>query len=156
MTEEWWPCEKEWNPHLSKEDWKELLDDSSVFTDKSKIFLKRLFAIGGEATCADLAAKYGRTAFFYIGAEQGLASRIMKKKKITPISDNNREWKFPVLFLGRHVDKTKDENSGDYIWKLRTELKESLGEIDLLHDERYPLYEQKHDWKRLLRLTKSC
>ena len=147
MTEDWWPSEKEWNPSLSKEDWKELLDDSSVFTDKSKIFLKRLFAIGGEATCADLAAKYGRTASFYIGVEQGLASRIMKKKKITPISDNKREWKFPVLFLGRHVDKTKDENSGDYIWKLRTELKEALEEIDLLHDERYPLYDFGEDFK---------
>ena len=155
MTEDWWPSEKEWNPHLSKEDWKELLDDSSVFTDKSKIFLKRLFAIGGESTCADLAAKYGRTASFYIGVEQGLASRVMKKKKITPISDNKREWKFPVLFLGRHVDKTKDENSGDYIWKLRTELKEALEEIDLLHDERYPLYEQNHDWKTLIAAYKK-
>ena len=150
MEEKWWPGVNEWNPQLSKDDWKELIEDSAIFTDKSKIFLKRLLAIGGETTCVDLANKYGRTASFYIGVEQGLAARILKKKKISPISDNGREWRFPVLFLGRHVDKSKDENSGDYIWKVRDELKEALEEIDLLHDERYPLYEQKHDWKTLL------
>ena len=150
MAEEWWPNEIQWKNQISKDDWKKLLTDDKIFTDKSKIFLKRLLHKGGEATCADLAKEYGRTASFYIGVEQGLANRILKEKKLDPITDGNREWKFPVLFLGRHVDKSKDENSGDYIWKLRPELKEALEETDLLNDEKYPLYDQKHDWEKLL------
>ena len=150
MAEEWWPNENEWKNLISKDDWKKLLADDKIFTDKSKIFLKRLLHKGGEATCADLAKEYGRTASFYIGIEQGLANRILKEKKIDPITDGNREWKFPVLFLGRHVDKSKDENSGDYIWKLRPELKEALEETGLLNDGKYPLYDQKHDWQKLL------
>ena len=128
MAEEWWPNEIQWKNQISKDDWKKLLTDDKIFTDKSKIFLKRLLHKGGEATCADLAKEYGRTASFYIGVEQGLANRILKEKKLDPITDGNREWKFPVLFLGRHVDKSKDENSGDYIWKLRPELKKALEE----------------------------
>ena len=151
MPEEtWWPSEAEWKNKITKDDWKWLLDDDSIFTDKSKIFLKRLLHIGGEATCAELAKKYGRTASFYIGVEQGLASRIIKKMNLTPISDNGREWKFSVLFLGRHVDKSKDENSGSYIWKIRDELKTALEESGLLTDETYPLYDKKHDWASLL------
>ena len=55
MAEEWWPNEIQWKNQISKDDWKKLLTDDKIFTDKSKIFLKRLLHKGGEATCADLA-----------------------------------------------------------------------------------------------------
>ncbi len=153
MSEEkWWPSEDEYPTKITKDDWKQLFTKSSIFTDKSFIFLKRLLHKGGEATCADLAKEYGKTASFYIGVERGLASRIIKEKNLLSISDGKREWKFPVLFLGRHVDRTKDNNLGDYIWKLRPELKEALKDIKLLENEKYPLREKqgKNEWKYLI------
>ncbi len=154
MSEEttWWPSLDEWNPEISENDWLELLKDSSVFTDKSLSMLKKFLDCGGKATCADLAKKYGGTANSYIGIEQGLASRILKKENITPISDGKREWKFPILFLGRYVDKEKDENDGSYIWKLRPELEEALKKFNIFEwDMKYHFRKLIEDYKILIK-----
>ena len=153
MSEEnWWPTKEEYDPNITKEKWIELLKDEKIFNFNSMCMMKRFLDIGGEATCADLAKEYGKTASFYIGVERGLASRLIKEKNLLSISDGKREWKFPVLFLGRYVDKTKDNNLGDYIWKLRPELKEALKDIKLLENEKYPLREKqgKNEWKYLI------
>ena len=148
----WWPTKEEYDPKITKEKWLELLKDEKTFNFNSMCMMKRFLDFGGEATCADLAKEYGKTASFYIGVERGLASRIIKEKNLLSISDGKREWKFPILFLGRYVDKTKDNNLGDYIWKLRPELKEALKDIKLLENEKYPLREKqgKNEWKYLI------
>ena len=54
---EWFPVE--YNPNISTEKWLELLADKNVFNEKSLAIMKRIKDYGGEATCKQLAAKYG-------------------------------------------------------------------------------------------------
>ena len=152
MAEEWWPSEKEYVPGISKDEWLKLLKDEKVFNFNSLCMMKRFLHHGGEATCAELAKKYGRTASSYQGISLGLAQRIKGSKTLKcnqpPEGEENARW-WPILYVGRRVTKD-DIHEGVYIWKLRPELKAALEEINLLNDEKYPLYDQKHDWKILL------
>ena len=82
MTENWWPSKWEYNPKITKEKWLELLNDEKVFNFNSMCMMKRFFDFGGEATCAELAEKYGKTDSSYNMTSTQLARRILKKEKI--------------------------------------------------------------------------
>ena len=142
MSEEnWWPSKEEYDPKITKEKWLELLKDENIFNFNSMCMMKRFLDIGGEATCIELADKYGKTYSAYISFSIWLATRIQKRTscEMPPERDENaRLW--PILYVGRRVEKN-DSHSGTYVWRLREELKAALEVIDLLHDERYLLYD---------------
>lgn len=144
MSEEnWWPSKDEYDPKITKEKWLELLKDEKIFNFNSMCMMKRFLDFGGEATCVELAEKYGKTDSSYNMASTQLARRILKKEKKLKSPPVNL---FPVLYLGRRVSK-EDAHKGFYIWKLREELKSALEEMDL---SKYPLKENYSDWKILL------
>ena len=144
MSEEnWWPSKDEYDPKITKEKWLELLKDEKIFNFNSMCMMKRLLDFGGEATCVELAEKYGKTDSSYNMASTQLARRILKKEKKLKSPPANL---FPVLYLGRRVSK-ENAHKGFYIWKLREELKSALEEMDL---SKYPLKENYSDWKILL------
>ena len=136
MSEEnWWPSKENYDPKLTKEKWLELLKDEKIFNFNSMCMMRRFLDIGGEATCAELADKYGKTYSAYISFSIWLATRIQNRTscEMPPERDENaRLW--PILYIGRRVEKN-DSHSGTYVWKLWDELKAALEEIDLLHDE---------------------
>ncbi|MBO7485949.1 MAG: AAA family ATPase [Spirochaetaceae bacterium] len=139
----WWPSKDEYDPKITKEKWLELLKDEKIFNFNSMCMMKRFLDFGGEATCVELAEKYGKTDSSYNMASTQLARRILKKEKKLKSPPVNL---FPVLYLGRRVSK-EDAHKGFYIWKLREELKSALEEMDL---SKYPLKENYSDWKILL------
>ncbi len=148
MAEEWWPSKAVYDPNITKERWLELLNDEKVFNFNSMCMMRRFLDLGGEATCAELAEKYGRTDSSYNMASTQLARRILKKEKSIKQPPENL---FPILYFGRSVSKT-DNHKGVYIWKLRDELKAALQEIDL---SKYPLEEDNIEWKNLLKKYKT-
>ena len=102
MAEEWWPSRTEYDPNISKDDWLRLLKDATVFNFNSMCMMHRFLDIGGEATCVELAQKYGRTYSAYISFSIWLATRIQKatKCKMPPAKEKNaRLW--PILYVGR-------------------------------------------------------
>lgn len=114
---------------LSVDDWTELLQDTSVFTVSSLEIMKRMLDYGGEATCTQLAVKYGETANFYNTGSSTLAKRIAEKKELTPVEirpGEERMW--PILYMGKHAEK---DTEGVFVWKLRDELKAALEKTDL-------------------------
>lgn len=128
-TEEaWYPAD--YNPGLKEEDWVMLLKDTSVFNDSSLAIVKRLKDIGGEATCKQLAEKYGESVNYYNRGSSALAERIVKKTKcqMPPHreGDNSRWW--PVLYVGRYPTK---EEKGAYVWRLRDELSAAIDKVDM-------------------------
>ena len=121
---EWWPDEEDYSPGITAEQWSELLYDNSIFIHESLVIMKRMLAIGGEATCTQLSHKYGQTKNFYNVGSSALAKRIYTKtqcKLLTKNNENSKWW--PILFVGKHADDTV---LGSYIWKLRPELKKAL------------------------------
>lgn len=56
----WWPSLSEYNPGITKDQWLELLRDGSTFTDNAYFAIAAMYDIGGEATCRQLADRYGQ------------------------------------------------------------------------------------------------
>lgn len=130
---EWYPAK--YSPGFSVDDWVKLLNDSQVFTTSSLEIMKRMKDYGGQATCTQLAVKYGETENFYNSGSSALAKRIADKTKC-PIMENeteNSKW-WPILYLGLHETK---ESQDSYIWKLRDELSKALDKVDLSNIDLY-------------------
>ena len=130
----WFPSD--YTPGLTEEDWLALLGDDKVFTTGSLEIMKRMKDYGGQATCTQLAVKYGETKNFYLTGSTALAKRVIEKTGCPVLTDDkneNSKW-WPVLYIGRYA--TKDEQ-GSYIWKLRDELSAALDKTDLSGIELY-------------------
>ena len=124
----WFPSYEEYDPELSVDDWLELFKDKSVFTDDSFTILSRMLEMGGAATCKELSEKYGEAANYYNSGSTSLAKRVHDKTNcpIMPRDEDNARW-WPILYVGRHQASDKP---GEYVWKLREELKEALEAFD--------------------------
>lgn len=85
--------------------------------------------------------KYGRHFNFYNINCSKLAARIIEKTGCPIPSNNENEKRWPALFTGRYVDKNTDNVEGEFIWKLRPDLKSALEQMDLTE---YPLYETEN------------
>lgn len=126
---EWWPTKSEYDPYISKQRWIKILSDNRYVTKNLLNVLACYYDIGGESTILQMVAKYGETENFYRMTCINLAKKLVDNN-ICPepkFGDNSKYW--PVLFLGR---RTKNIETGDYVWKLRPELKAALEEIDIL------------------------
>ena len=130
---EWFP--KDYSPNLSVAEWVSLLGDSSVFTQSSLQIMKRMKDYGGQATCTQLAVKYGESKNFYNAGSSALAKRVVEKTDcpvLTEDNENARWW--PVLYVGKNAGANEQ---GSYIWKLRDELAQALNQVNLDHVELY-------------------
>ena len=141
-TEEWWPVD--YTPALTVDDWEALLNDSEVFTDSSLEIMKRMKDYGGQATCTQLAVKYGESKNFYNAGSSALARRVVQKTGCPVMlrDEGNGKW-WPVLYVGKTAKKDEE---GSYVWKLRGELAEALERIDLSNVNLYANL-APHFWK---------
>lgn len=129
---EWFPAT--YSPGFSVDEWVKLLNDSEVFTTGSLEIMKRMKDYGGQATCTQLAVKYGESKNFYNAGSSALARRIADKTGCPVMEDaENSKW-WPILYVGRYASK---EEQGSYTWRLRDELSAALDKIDLSGIELY-------------------
>ena len=136
QTQIWWPTKEEYDPGLSIQDWNDLLDDTDVFNTNSLKIVKNLMAFGGEATCKQLALKYGENINFYNAGSTALAKRIADKTHCTLMKayDGNTMW-WPILYVGKNAET---HETGSFVWKIRDELREALkqkGLVDISIDD---------------------
>lgn len=132
-VEEWFPTD--YSPEITVDEWVQLLGDPNVFTTGSLEIMKRMKDYGGQATCTQLAIKYGETKNFYNSGSSSLARRIAEKAGCPVMerdTENSRWW--PILYVGRTAGK---EGTGSYTWKLRDELSAALNKVDLSQVELY-------------------
>ncbi len=132
-AEEWFPTD--YSPEITVDEWVQLLGDPDVFTTGSLEIMKRMKDYGGQATCTQLAIKYGETKNFYNSGSSSLARRVAEKTGCPVMerdTENSRWW--PILYVGRNAGK---EETGSYTWKLRDELSEALDKVDLSQVELY-------------------
>ena len=124
----WFP--EDYKPGLSADDWSKLLADHEVFTTESLEIMLRMKDYGGQATCKQLAVKYGESADFYRNGSVALAKRVAKKSGCQLIKQSDQQvskW-WPVLYVGKHASK---EEAGTFVWKLRKNLADALDRVDL-------------------------
>jgi len=125
-VDEWWPSEQEYHPNISKAQWVDLLQNSKIFPKSSLKIMAQFDALGGLASCAQLSENFGNSSSYYLMTCVHLAERIIKETNcaLPPAEKNAKYW--PVLFVGRNA---KAKESGNYVWKLREELRFALDEI---------------------------
>ncbi len=118
-----------YDPQISREEWAALLKDGTVFTPDSLTVMARMQAAGGEASCTQLAERYGETANFYNEQSSALARRVAEKTgcPLHTTEDGSVSY-WPVLYLVRPAG---DAEPGAWVWKLRPELAEALEAADL-------------------------
>lgn len=139
----WFPSMEDYDPEIDAEKWEKLLADPEVFTPSALEIVCRMRDYGGAATCTQLAQRYGETKNFYSAGSVALAKRVAKATGCPLIQgdeDNSRWW--PVLYVGKHADK---DDEGSYIWKLRDELAEAMGRMNLSGVKLSSLSEQLQD-----------
>lgn len=137
-TDEW--CTADYSPALTVDDWEDLLNDSEVFTYSSLEIMKRMLDYGREATSSQLSEKYGGTINFYNEGSSSLAQRVAKKTGCEVIKDDNDNTKWwPILYKGKEA---RANESGIFVWRLRSELAEALEKKDLSN---IPLYAEPKD-----------
>ena len=125
----YWPSLEEYDPGLSKEDWKKYILEIEMPEHPAPMeMLKALMELGGEATCKKLAAIYGGTPSRYVGCSVNLGKRAKKYFDLPPCMEGDQERFFPIPFLGRYV---KEDGAESYSYLIRPELHEALKEIDL-------------------------
>jgi 5-methylcytosine-specific restriction protein B len=120
--QEWEP--KDYNPGITVENWVSLLTNNEVYYESAKTVIERLLDYGGQATCTQLAQKYGDNANTYNVNSIAFAKKVYEKThcKLAEREDESVRW-WSILYMGKKADKDDD---GVYIWKLRPELAEAL------------------------------
>lgn len=129
MQAGWFPARSEYDPGITTTQWSALLQDTSVFTPEALQVMKCMLDYGGQATCKQLAIKYGETSNFYISNSYHLAQRVAEKTgcRIMPRDNESMRW-WPILYVGKNTSTTAD---GTYIWRLRDELLQALKKAEL-------------------------
>jgi len=139
IVEEYWPSKEEYDPKLSKEDWKKyLLEVEMVHHPSPMKMLKGLIELGGEASCKKLSETYGGHPSAYIGCAMNLGRRAKKFFDLTDCMDGDNSRVFVIPFLGRNIIENGKSN---YSYKIRPELMSALGELDL--SKYSPYYEEE-------------
>lgn len=122
----YWPSLEEYNPNLSKEDWKKYILEVELPNHPSPMkMLKAMIELGGEASCKQLAKTYGGTPNVYIGCTTSFGGRVKKYFNLPDFTKGDRTRVYPIPFLGRSGE------DNDWIYRIRPELFEALNEIDL-------------------------
>lgn len=120
----YWPAISDYDPGITTEDWQELLQSRDICTRECEEILEQIYALGGEATCTQLSARYGNTPSYYNMSLIQLAKRVHAQTNcpLAQTEDGEKKW-WPILFIGRTALQGQ---SGTYSWKLRDELEDAL------------------------------
>ena len=130
VSDDWWPSLEEYSPGFTKDQWLDLLRNPNVIGPVWGGTLAAFYEAGGTATCSQIAERYNRTPFSISGNCTQLAKRIHKITHCELYNNydgRNRYW--PILFQGKNAGS---DVPGVFLWKLRPELMEALGEFDIL------------------------
>lgn len=126
MEENWYPTKDEYEPGITKEQWKEFVTDRNIFAQDS-LTAFACIQKAALATCTDMAEEFGRTKNFYNNAIWRTGEKVHKLADC-PLSlrsdETERFWS--ICCLGRKLQNGRIE------FKIRPKLKKSFDETGAL------------------------
>lgn len=126
MEENWYPAENEYDPRITKEQWKEFVTDRNIFTEDSLIAFACIQK-STLATCTDMAEEFGRTKNFYNNAIWRTGEKVHKLTNCPlSLSPDKTERFWSICCLGRKMQNGRIE------LKIRPELEEAFDETGVL------------------------
>ncbi len=143
VNDGWLPTVQEYSPGFTKDEWLKLLNNSEVIGPVWGGTLAAFYDAGGQATCSQIGLTFGKSPMAISGYCTNLSKRIHKLTDC-PLSmrEDGKPRYWPILFQGQAAGS---KIPGSFIWKLRPELMDALGEF---HIERF-LWEKPtaHDYQ---------
>lgn len=126
MEENWYLAENEYDPGITKEQWKEFVTDRNIFTEDSLIAFACIQK-STLATCTDMAEEFGRTKNFYNNAIWRTGEKVHKLTNCPlSLSPDKTECFWSICCLGRKMQNGRIE------LKIRPELEEAFDETGVL------------------------
>lgn len=126
MEENWYPAENEYDPGITKEQWKEFVTDRNIFTENSLIAFACIQK-STLATCTDMAEEFGRTKNFYNNAIWRTGEKVHELADCPlSLSPDKTERFWSICCLGRKMQNGRIE------LKIRPELEEAFDETGVL------------------------
>lgn len=129
QADEYIPSLEEYDPGLSREQYEEILQNENIIKRSSLDTLYYIYKMGGEASCLQVADKYGNTPQHYNSNATFVARQIYEATKC-PLStreDESGERYWSVLFQGRYAKKGE---KGTFFWHIRKPLMDAIEIID--------------------------
>lgn len=125
----YWPTAEEYPVNLTKDDWKQFLEEVEGPSHKGCMRVLACFLdIGGTASPKTLSEKYKGQPTVYTGSIVSTCKRAINYFGLAPCPDGDKQRYFPVAFWG---SSSKETGSATYEYTMRPELVEALQEIDL-------------------------
>lgn len=123
-----YPSLEGYDPGISAAQYKELLSDGEVVKYSWLDVIYYLYKMGGEATCKQIALKYGVGAPHYsnvINVARAIANATGCPTLIR--EDTGGTWYWPVLFFGYDANEPGEDS---YCYIMREPLKEAVASLD--------------------------
>lgn len=127
-NKKWYPDESDYNPNITKEQWKELILDKDVFSKNALITFACILK-ATKPSCADMANEFGHSVSFYNTNVFNTGRKVCKKTNCPLDTRENGDVRYwSVCCLGR------DLSNGRFEYKIRPELEEAFEETGILED----------------------
>lgn len=124
-----YPSPEEYDPGISAERYEQILSDTSIIKYKFLDVLYYLYKLGGEASCTQIANRFGNHPSHYTANSTYIARAVADKTKCTLWKRNGTDkpayW--PVLFTGYEKN---NQNEGTFRFIMRNPLKEAIKNLD--------------------------
>lgn len=129
VISEWVPALKEYTTYISKEQWKKLFKNRSIFTKERRTIIDQFSQWKDGVDFHDIASKVDMSPELLMQSCAKLAKDICDETGCEPYSDGEKSSYGSVLFL---IKKIGTEQTS--IWKLRPEIIEAWEEVSELPD----------------------
>lgn len=127
-NKKWHPNESDYNPNITKEQWKELILDKDVFS-KNALITFACISKTSKPTCADMANEFGRSVGFYNTNVFNTGRKVCKKTNCPLDTRENGDVRYWSVCC-----KGRDLSNGRFEYKIRPELEEAFEETGVLED----------------------
>ena len=124
LSSKWKPKDSEYTPGLTKEDWKDLLGDPSVYDEDTQKMLMGIMAIGGIGTLEQVQEKERKSRTIDFDAQVSVFAKNVQQQTSCPNppeEDGKPSW-WAILFYRKAL------SDGSFAWKVRDELREAFEE----------------------------
>lgn len=122
------PSLNEYDPGISTDEYERILADETIVRRSWLDILYRLYQIGGEGSCKQVANKYGNNALHYNTNAINIAKAVAKETGCSLYKrDSGEDSYWPVLFMGKEMPTGGD---GTFCYKMREPLMEAVKALE--------------------------
>ena len=121
------PSLEEYDPGLTFEQYESVFSDITIVNRSWLDTLYYLYQMGGEATCKEIADKYGNSPMHYNSNAITVAKKVVQETNCSTNidKDGNTEY-WPVLFIGKYTSG----KVGYFTWKLRKPVADAIKSME--------------------------